>query len=84
MAAPQEQTIVVSQPSLPHFLFDRLALVIGQAAATVGRTERRAAQSALTEKLTMRQARELAVVVTLDRPLVILGGASWSPPAFEN
>jgi hypothetical protein len=43
-----------------------------EAAATISRAERRAAQSALTKNLRMRQAAELAAVVALDGPPMIL------------
>ena len=43
-----------------------------EAAATIGRAERDAAQSALCKQLIVRQAAELAAVMELDRPLVIL------------
>jgi len=61
----------------PHVRFGSKGLGGVEAAATVGRPERRAPQSALTEKLTMRQAAELTAVMALDGPLVIL-------PAFHG
>ena len=42
-----------------------------EAAATISRAERRAPQSALTKKLSMRQADELAAVVAFDSSLIV-------------
>jgi hypothetical protein len=69
---PLMSTIRSQPPLIPHFLLDRLALCGIEAAATISRAERCAPQSALTEKLTLRRAAQLAAVVALDRPPMIL------------
>jgi hypothetical protein len=56
---------------LPHFLFDRLALGSIEAAATIGRAERGAPQSALAKQLSMRQAAGLTTIVALYHLLMI-------------
>jgi hypothetical protein len=56
-----------SQPPLvAHFLFDQLALGSIEAAAPISGTELNPVQSALTKKLTMRQAAQLAAIVALE------------------
>jgi hypothetical protein len=67
----------------PHVRFGSKGLGGVEAAATVGRPERRAPQSALTEKLTMRQAAQLAAKVAPDR-LLMIPALLHSRPSHSN